>query len=287
MTRSPDEQVNRIDRVQDSLATNQIAERKGDRFSRPQSPPSMDEKLAKQFASFLRNLPDQKLKESIKTQDQVKEWLIARKTNKNIADCFLAQFTVNNDPIEKWKNQGKLRCLKREMIWQFVKVYDSLWSLIEHCFSHIKNLLLECEIACPFPSAFNLFLEIVAINENTTYSRCLKPRAEEVVTRNEQFFKLARDKTWKGKLKEEDQKKLDQLSKNFDENLELFDFVWRVCIFQAQSSSLIATKVKEFRNEVGILFALITAIYADSRKGRIPEGKLTSSTWIEGILYQG
>jgi len=45
MTRSLDEQLNRIERVQDSLATNQIAERKGDRFSRPQSAPSFEIQL--------------------------------------------------------------------------------------------------------------------------------------------------------------------------------------------------------------------------------------------------
>jgi hypothetical protein len=45
MTRSLDEQLNRIERVQDSLATNQIAERKGDRFSRLQSPPSFEIQL--------------------------------------------------------------------------------------------------------------------------------------------------------------------------------------------------------------------------------------------------
>ena len=45
MTRSLDEQLNRIERVQDSLATNQIAERKGDRFSRPLSPPSFEIQL--------------------------------------------------------------------------------------------------------------------------------------------------------------------------------------------------------------------------------------------------
>jgi hypothetical protein len=45
MTRSLDEQLNRIDRIQVSLATNQIAERKGDHFSRPQSPPSFEIQL--------------------------------------------------------------------------------------------------------------------------------------------------------------------------------------------------------------------------------------------------
>ena len=45
MTRSLDEQLNRIERVQVSLATNQIAEREGDRFSRPQSPPSFETQI--------------------------------------------------------------------------------------------------------------------------------------------------------------------------------------------------------------------------------------------------
>ena len=45
MTRSLDEQLNRIDRVQDSIATNQIAERKGDRPLRPQPPPSFEIQL--------------------------------------------------------------------------------------------------------------------------------------------------------------------------------------------------------------------------------------------------
>jgi hypothetical protein len=45
MTRSLDEQLNRIERVQVSLATNQITERIGDRFSRPQPPPSFEIQL--------------------------------------------------------------------------------------------------------------------------------------------------------------------------------------------------------------------------------------------------
>jgi hypothetical protein len=44
MTRSLDEQLNRIERVQVS-ATNQITERIGDRFSRPQAPPSFEIQL--------------------------------------------------------------------------------------------------------------------------------------------------------------------------------------------------------------------------------------------------
>ena len=45
MTRSLDERVNRIERVQKSPATNQIAERIGDRFSHPQSPQSFEIQL--------------------------------------------------------------------------------------------------------------------------------------------------------------------------------------------------------------------------------------------------
>ena len=45
MTRSLDEQLNRIERVQDSLATNQIAERIGDRPLRPQPPASFEIQL--------------------------------------------------------------------------------------------------------------------------------------------------------------------------------------------------------------------------------------------------
>ncbi|HEY9892134.1 MAG TPA: hypothetical protein V6D37_10080 [Candidatus Sericytochromatia bacterium] len=44
MTRSLDEQLNRIERVQVS-ATNQITERIGDRFSRPQPPPIFEIQL--------------------------------------------------------------------------------------------------------------------------------------------------------------------------------------------------------------------------------------------------
>ncbi len=45
MTRSLDEQLNRIERVQVSLATNQITERIGDRFSRAQPPPTFEIQL--------------------------------------------------------------------------------------------------------------------------------------------------------------------------------------------------------------------------------------------------
>jgi len=45
MTRSLDEQLNRIERVQDSLGTNQIAERIGDRPLRPQPPPSFETQI--------------------------------------------------------------------------------------------------------------------------------------------------------------------------------------------------------------------------------------------------
>jgi hypothetical protein len=45
MTRSLDEQLNRIERVQVSLATNQITERIGDRPLRPQPPPSFEIQL--------------------------------------------------------------------------------------------------------------------------------------------------------------------------------------------------------------------------------------------------
>jgi hypothetical protein len=45
MTRSLDEQLNRIERVQVSLATNQITERIGDRPLRPQPPPTFEIQL--------------------------------------------------------------------------------------------------------------------------------------------------------------------------------------------------------------------------------------------------
>jgi hypothetical protein len=42
MTRSPNERLDRIERIQDSQAPNQIAEGIGDRFSRPQSLPTFE-----------------------------------------------------------------------------------------------------------------------------------------------------------------------------------------------------------------------------------------------------
>jgi hypothetical protein len=45
MTRSPDKPLDRIERVQESLATNQIAERQGDRPLRPQPPPTFEAQL--------------------------------------------------------------------------------------------------------------------------------------------------------------------------------------------------------------------------------------------------
>jgi hypothetical protein len=45
MTRSLDEQPNRIEKVQVSLATKPIAGRIGDRFSSPQPPPSFEIQL--------------------------------------------------------------------------------------------------------------------------------------------------------------------------------------------------------------------------------------------------
>lgn len=243
----------------------------------------MDKKLANKFSIFLGKLPDDELKRLIKTQDQLEEWLTARNMNNHIAKCFQARFTGKNDPIENWKNEGKLQHLKWELVWQSVDVYESLWSLIQLCYGDIRDFLLQLEIVCPYPSAFNLFLEIVKINENTVFSKCLKPHHREVVTQNEQFFKLVRDKAWKGQLKDTDQKKLNQLCKNFDENLELLNFVWAVCLFKAQSNSLIGAKVREFKNKEGSLCGLISKIYGDSRKDRIHEGKLTSVTWSKGF----
>src|SRR3569832_2004782 len=243
----------------------------------------MDKKLTRKFSTFLGKLPDEELKRLIKTQNQFEEWLTARSMNNHIAKCFQARFTGEDDPIEKWKNDGKLQRLKWEMVCQSVVVYESLCGLIQFCYGDIRNLLLEFEIICPYPSAFTLFLEIVKINENTSYSKCLKPHHREVVTQNEQFFKLARDKVWKGQLKDADQKRLNQLCKNFDENLELLNFVWAVWLYKAQSNSLIADKIREFKSKVGSLCSLVTKIYGDSRKNRIPEGKLLSTTWSKGL----
>ena len=57
MTRSLDEQLNRIERVQVSLATNQIAERKSDRPLHPQPPPSFETQI-KALPPAVRSVAD-------------------------------------------------------------------------------------------------------------------------------------------------------------------------------------------------------------------------------------
>jgi hypothetical protein len=245
----------------------------------------MDKKLAKKFSSFLKKLPDEKLRELIKTQDQLKRWHTAHRINKYVSVCFHARFTGKNDPIAHWKSQGKLQHMKWELIWHTVDVYASLWGLIQLAFDDIKNFLVTGGFVCPYSNAFDLFLEITAIKENATYSNCLKPLHQRVVSQEEQFYKLSRNKYWVGSIKPQEQEKWDRLSKNIGNKIELLNFVWAVCLFNAQSNSLIDVKVREFKSKAGLMFDCVTSIYGDSRKGRFIEGKLRSSTWIDGIEH--
>ena len=175
--------------------------------------------------------------------------------------------------------------MKWELTWYTVDVYESLWGLIQLAFDDIKTFLITRGFVCPYSNAFDLFLEVTAIKEDAIYCNCLKEHYQRVVTQEEQFYKLSRDKYWGGNIKPQDQEKWDRLSKNIGNKIELLNFVWAVCLFSAQSNSLIDVKVREFKSKAGIMFNCITSIYGDSRKGRFTEGKLRSSTWIEGIEH--
>jgi len=255
----------------------------------------MDSKLAKKFASFLVKIPDEKLKELAKTQKLLEKWQTAKNINQYVAKCFEARFSGQNDPIEDWKKQGKVKEMKWELVWRKIEVYEALWGLVQLTFSDIKALIEAIGLEFPFCRAFDLFLEIIACKENLVYARHLDAYYKNSVNEQEQLFKLTRKKLWLEKsplqkeLSHQEQEKLNQLTQYYASKQPWLEITWAVCLFKTSldSSSLIASKVKEFKQKAEEEFDLIVKVYGDSRKGRLPDGKLKSETWIDGECYAG
>lgn len=246
----------------------------------------MNSKLAKKFASFLKRLPDEKLKNLAKKEDQIKRWHTARGTNNVIAICFEARFSGKDDPIAEWQQQGKVRKLMWEIVWRTVEMYETLWGLVQIGFKDIQTLVKEIGMQFPFYRAFDLFIEIVSFKENLTYAHCLESTYKNSVGENEQRFQLIRKQLW-SRLSSEEQRQLQRLTEHLNEKQTWLCTAYAVCLLKSQSNSLVADKVKEFQQKIAQISDLISKIYSDSRKGRLPGGKLKSSLWIDGKRYEG
>jgi hypothetical protein len=185
--------------------------------------------------------------------------------------------------------------MKWELVWREVEVYETLWGLVQLTFSDIKVLIKEIDLEFPFSSAFDLFLEITACKENLVYARHLESYYKNSVNEQEQLFKLTRKKLWlekpplQEKLSHQEQEKLNQLTQYYAGKQRWLEITWSVCLFKSSldSSSLIASKFKEFKQKAEEKFDLIVKIYGDSRKGRLPNGKLKSEIWLDGECYEG
>lgn len=250
----------------------------------------MDSKLAKKFASFLVKIPDEKLKELAKTQALIEQWRITKNTNKYIAQCFKARFSGQDDPIAHWKEQGKVKEMQWALVWRQVEVYEALWGLVQLTFSDIKASIEGIGLKFPFYKAFDLFLEITACKENLVYARHLESYYKNSVSEQEQLFKLTRNKLWSPKgLSRQEQEKLNRLTQYFEGKQPWLEIAWFVFLFKSSldSSSLVTSKVREFKQKVAEESDLIVKIHSESRKGRLPGGKLKSELWLDGECKEG
>lgn len=257
----------------------------------------MKNKLAKRFSAFLANLPDEELLK-LSNDAQKAAWHESRQRNVVLSSCFHSRLCGGDDPIVEWKEQKEL-LLAYKMYWTYVEMFESLWGLVQLTFSDIHKTFEEIPertyISYVFPftgayvfhftGAWDLFLEIVKVQENLAFSNLLKPSYKSVdPKRDKRMVELSRKNIWSG-LTEEEEIELDKLSEHFNFNFWK-NIVHVACYDISKSDPLIAAKYKYYRSLVGEFSDLAIKMYSDAAKGR--NGlKIKSKWWIDGQLYVG
>lgn len=246
---------------------------------------TLKRKQVKSLAAFIKNLPDKEVTQFIETQNQVERLLISRGINYAVADCFMARFLKGDDPIFHLKQKSKTSKLIYNMVWMSVNVYESLWSMIQISFQEIKQICEQDDINLPFFKAWDLFLEIIRIQENSVYSKCLHASCNTVnLNRDLTASKLIRKSVWSG-LSDDEELQLNKLTKEQPVSHWL-KIAYSLCKELSKKDTLIADHYNTFRRNIASTADLQVKIFSDSSKGRL-EDKLLSSCWVGGVEYRG
>ena len=257
---------------------------------------SITKTLAIKFAEILENLPDEILFESVKTVEQKEEWFAKRLENKIIGQCFKARFCEEDDPIEPWKSTDPIAY---ELAWRTVDYYETLWGVVQLSFSDLSGLFDKLKHRFDkhrfdFNSAWDLFIEIVSIDENCEYIQYLQ--ADYIfydLTSDNKTFALAAKEvranlTGSGSLTKEQQAKLEarrQKQKQFKNGLK--DLVLSFCEDLSRGrgkNTVLADKLEQHRLVEAKAFEFMEKVYLDAGKKR-NNVEIRTEHWIDGVRY--
>jgi hypothetical protein len=237
------------------------------------------------FSESLKNLPSKDIFGDIKTLDQFSRFCSARTANTTIARCFESKVTRENDPISHLKKGKPSERLLYSLIWAEVDMFDSLWGLIQVSFEDIVETLAKEKVTLPFSTAWDLFLDLVKLQEDLTFCQCFAGSYKSLnVSQSLKFNKILKKIVW-GKISE---KENETLSFILNEKCisECFAIVYFICVKSSKKNTTIANRLNAFKSTVVNITCIQEKALSDSQKGRL-NGKIQSSEWIDGVEYRG
>lgn len=261
-------------------------------FENPKTSPD----LAQKFAQLFAKLPDELLLQHAKTEDQKEEFLDHRLECTLIGNCLNARLSGEDDPIQDWKNcKDKQIRIFYELIWGTVAYYETLWAIVQLSFPDLKQHLSQVTSPFSFQKAWDLFAEIVCIDENGDYIQYLQ--SEYIyydLTSDNKFFALAAKERRTnlinaGQLTEEEQDKLEarrqKQQHKFRNGLKelVLSFCTEFTCGKGKNTAL-ATQLKQHRQIEAKVFDILTKLYSDAGKRR-NDCEIRTEHWIDGIRY--
>lgn len=209
---------------------------------------------AERIARFLAKLPSEKLLRVVKTDEQIKQWVIQRQDNDWISKCFVAKITTSGDPLRPLLKAKEIDKWLYDFLWNSANFYFSLWDLIQFTRDEIREYFTKVvKIEFPFNSVLALFLEVMQIEEHNKYSHWLKPYHK--VSRPDliEAATLTRKSVWENtlvktnpnkaaRLDPDETAKLDQLLTSYPKNF-LLKIVWGICLYHSKNNEQIKEKV--------------------------------------------
>lgn len=225
-----------------------------------------DADIEERIFKLLAQVPQGELLKYVWEIDQVHWWMTLREFNCHLAACWWAKKNEKDDPIEELKRGTKADKLEHELIWTYVYQVNAWLDLLRHFFGDIRQEFeRELGLPFPFPTSFDLFLEMFRTEGNNNFLIFLDPYQKFSATEIRDNHDLLRQS--KESLPPHKVKKLEKLAKSYPVN---FWHLFTLKVFQqVKPDSLGKTLLKTHENWATTLHDLKRRVFDEKRRGRL------------------
>jgi hypothetical protein len=130
--------------------------------------------LERKITRVLASLPDDRLRDLARTQEQIKFWLAMRRHQEWVAQCLDARFTGKDDPLKPLLKLGGISQLLYDRVWLVVDLYEQMWGLVQLVTPYVQEEFEGTGLEFLAESAYKLFVRLVWNKVNKEYRTCLK-----------------------------------------------------------------------------------------------------------------